>query len=115
MDVVVYRLTIEATVEQRIFALQTQKRELANAALEGKAIAKLTMNELLNLFKHDTEHYTKGTKLGDFMLGQGSGPSENMNAAPSVGGSNTVESRPRIQGQTKLSSRPEHAVYGRRW
>ena len=108
----VYRLTVEATVEQRIFALQDQKRQLANAALEGKAIAKLTMNELLNLFKHDAEQYIKGTKLGDFMLGQ---TSKTMNTATQLGGPGMVESRPRVKWQTKPSSRPEHAIYGRRW
>jgi hypothetical protein len=60
VDVVVYRLTIKNTVEQRIFDLQESKRELAQAAVEGKAIAKLSMKDLLNLFKHNADAIQKG-------------------------------------------------------
>nr|WVH01933.1 SNF2 family N-terminal domain [Naematelia aurantialba] len=56
LDVNIYKLTIEATVEDRILTLQESKRELAKAALSGegaKNIMKLTLNDIVNLFKHD--------------------------------------------------------------
>jgi SNF2 family DNA or RNA helicase len=55
-DVTVYRLTIADSVEERILRLQDAKRALANAALEGgKAVAKLSMKDILALFRHDAE------------------------------------------------------------
>ncbi|WWC66176.1 uncharacterized protein I206_100077 [Kwoniella pini CBS 10737] len=54
LDVNIFKLTIEETVEDRILALQNNKRELANAALSGegaKGIMKLTMNDIMKLFK----------------------------------------------------------------
>lgn len=54
---VVYRLTIADTVEERILDLQEAKRKLANAAIEGgKAIGKLTMKDIMALFRRDAEH-----------------------------------------------------------
>lgn len=55
VDVVVYKLTIANTVEARILALQDKKRALAEAAIEGKAVGKLSMKDILNLFRHDAE------------------------------------------------------------
>jgi SNF2 family DNA or RNA helicase len=51
VDVVVYRLTIINTVEERILALQEKKRRLAEAAMDGGKAVKLDMNDLLSLFK----------------------------------------------------------------
>ncbi|KAI9806561.1 MAG: hypothetical protein M1833_003748 [Piccolia ochrophora] len=60
VDVIVYKLTIKDTVEARILDLQEKKRELANAAIEGKAVGKLTMEDIINLFRHDAhEGYRK--------------------------------------------------------
>ncbi|OCF42130.1 hypothetical protein I317_04101 [Kwoniella heveanensis CBS 569] len=64
LDVNIFKLTIEETVEDRILTLQNNKRELANAALSGngaKGLMKLTMNDIMKLFtrshshKHDDE------------------------------------------------------------
>ncbi len=56
-DVIVYKLTIKDTVEERILDLQEKKRQLADATIEGKtAAAKLTMEDMLKLFRHDAEH-----------------------------------------------------------
>jgi hypothetical protein len=53
----VYRLSIHNSVEEKILALQESKRKLANAAIEGgKAIGKLSMKDILNLFKRDAEY-----------------------------------------------------------
>ncbi|KAF2196909.1 hypothetical protein GQ43DRAFT_404132 [Delitschia confertaspora ATCC 74209] len=56
VDVTVYRLSIHNSVEERILELQDAKRKLAEAAIEGgKAIGKLSMKDILNLFKRDAE------------------------------------------------------------
>jgi hypothetical protein len=56
VDVTVYRLSIHNSVEERILELQEAKRKLAEAAIEGgKAIGKLSMKDILNLFKRDAE------------------------------------------------------------
>ena len=57
VDVTVYRLSIHNSVEERILELQEAKRKLAQAAIEGgKAIGKLSMKDILNLFKRDAEY-----------------------------------------------------------
>lgn len=48
-------MTIANTVEERILALQDKKRALAEAAIEGKAVGKLSMKDILNLFRRDAE------------------------------------------------------------
>ena len=49
-------MTVKDTVEERILNLQERKRELANATIEGKSAAtKLTMKDMLALFRHDAE------------------------------------------------------------
>ena len=60
-DVTVYRITIRESVEERIIALQEKKRELAKAAIEGgKAVGKLSMSDILALFKKGAEHEGHG-------------------------------------------------------
>lgn len=61
---IVYKLTIADSVEERILQLQDKKRELANAAIgegdmAGRAkAAKMSMNDIMFLFKRDAEgHY----------------------------------------------------------
>jgi hypothetical protein len=57
VDVTVYRLSIHNSVEERILELQEAKRKLAQAAIEGgKAIGKLSMKDILNLFKREAEY-----------------------------------------------------------
>ncbi|KIW49098.1 hypothetical protein PV05_10809 [Exophiala xenobiotica] len=56
VDVKVFKLTVKGTVEERILALQEKKRELANAAIEGrKGAMKLTLQDMLKLFGRDAE------------------------------------------------------------
>ncbi|WVO16853.1 hypothetical protein L204_104539 [Cryptococcus depauperatus] len=58
-DVNIWKLTIEETVEDRILALQDNKRELANAALSGQAskgLMKLTMDDIMRLFQRSSRH-----------------------------------------------------------
>ncbi|GFZ45489.1 Hydrolase acting on acid anhydrides to facilitate cellular and subcellular movement [Saitozyma sp. JCM 24511] len=54
LDVNIYKLTVEGTVEDRILTLQDNKRELAKAALSGEArqnVMKLTLNDIIDLFR----------------------------------------------------------------
>jgi SNF2 family DNA or RNA helicase len=56
-DVNIYKLTIENTVEERILALQENKRALATAALGGDRIKnlKLGLDDLMALFRPGRE------------------------------------------------------------
>ncbi|TIC08566.1 hypothetical protein E3Q15_03924 [Wallemia mellicola] len=55
-EVHIYKLTVGQTVEDRILELQKKKRELADAALSGKAVSnKLGLNEMLDLFRRDDQ------------------------------------------------------------
>ncbi|KAF1845271.1 uncharacterized protein K460DRAFT_366144 [Cucurbitaria berberidis CBS 394.84] len=66
IDVTVYRLSIHNSVEERILELQEAKRKLANAALEGgKAIGKLSMKDILALFKREAEYDNKNVDDAD--------------------------------------------------
>ncbi|KAK4687668.1 hypothetical protein P7C73_g2453, partial [Tremellales sp. Uapishka_1] len=58
LDVNIFKLTIAETVEDRILALQNNKRELAKAALSGEGVKnmKLTMNDLMALFRPGSHH-----------------------------------------------------------
>lgn len=54
----IYKLTIKNTVEERILQLQENKRQLAAAALSGDRVKKnagLGLEELMALFKHDSD------------------------------------------------------------
>lgn len=106
-DVIVYKLTIKDTVEERILDLQEKKRQLADATIEGKtAAAKLTMEDMLKLFRHDAEsaHAVDG-------IGLELGPRQRVlaeNGRREHHGDNV-----RLSGETQKKA--EHAVYGRRW
>lgn len=114
-DVVVYKLTIANTVEARILDLQEKKRALAKAAIggDGKAAGKLSMKDILNLFKRDAEHDMR--HAGDADLG-----SMNRILQNDVG--RDVDG---VLGQSRRMAPPvmekgrvpvkEHSVYGRRW
>jgi hypothetical protein len=102
-DVVVYKMTIKDTVEERILDLQEKKRQLADATIEGKnKAAKLTMEDMLKLFRHDAEHEHKVDGIGLDLVSR-----ERVLA----------ESRRERGGEAGVGvdRRPEHAVYGRRW
>lgn len=118
LDVTVYKLTISNTVEARILELQEKKRALANAAIggDGKAVGKLSMKDILNLFKRDAEH--DGTHEVDTSLGaktrilaaaggSGSGPVNEK------GGQSMRVTPPKME--QRGIRRKEDPTYGRRW
>ncbi|TLD32257.1 hypothetical protein E2P81_ATG05233 [Venturia nashicola] len=108
VDVVVYRLTIADTVEERILDLQEAKRKLANAAIEGgKAIGKLTMKDIMALFRRDAEHDHPVDMEG---LGEKVGVLNTSPRKNHVGAG--TESR---RGLPEKKGRVEDPVYGRRW
>lgn len=121
VDVKVFRLTVRETVEERIIALQERKRELARAAIEGagnKGVGKLSMQEILGLFKHDAqatgeqdrEDREMWKKFGgeqrilDGPMGGNDGARQD---ARSMNARNTTSQRARVSN--------EHETYGRRW
>nr|POF17908.1 putative atp-dependent helicase c17a2.12 [Quercus suber] len=125
VDVKVFRLTIRNTVEERILALQERKRELAKAAIEGGSagVGKLSMNDILSLFKRDAEHgasderdlemamkFGRDQRLIDGVSGGVSGSRDNTGGLGSQAGND-------IRRGLKPAKRVvnEHAVYGRRW
>ena len=63
---VVYKITIDGTVEERILRLQNQKRELAKAAVGDGAkgfkagLTNLSLNDILNLFNWHDGHQKMG-------------------------------------------------------
>jgi SNF2 family DNA or RNA helicase len=127
-DVIVYKITIENTVEARILELQEKKRELANQAIEGNAKAgagKLGMEELLQLFRRDSGAVRR------LSVEPGAGRYENLAAKPAVLRS-VVSSREgsgiarressvvytgerRATPPIRKTERKEDSVYGRRW
>ncbi|KAJ0167411.1 putative ATP-dependent helicase [Colletotrichum tanaceti] len=111
VDVIVYKLTVEKTVEERILALQEKKRLLAETAIEGgmkKDAFKLGFKEIMDLFRRDAP---------------GSAPSGDESCVePS---SRTTSARPSRQGSPETSllvgkarkapKKTEHEMFGRRW
>ncbi|KAH4231684.1 hypothetical protein HBI06_072350 [Parastagonospora nodorum] len=111
VDVTVYRLSIHNSVEERILELQEAKRKLANAALEGgKAIGKLSMKDILALFKREAE-YEPGSV--DEVDDQGMyGRTRVLENGAEKSTDTTAPRPPRKAGS--LGFRKEDSVYGRR-
>ncbi|KAI9847511.1 MAG: hypothetical protein M1837_002412 [Sclerophora amabilis] len=115
VNVIVYKITVKETVEERILELQEKKRELANAAIEGKAVGKLNMKDILHLFRRDAEHTHQEHGSGNVQ-----GPSKPLVPAEPTSSSwkqGEVGNLPpaRAEGNRVASGSKEHALYGRRW
>ncbi|KAK2591665.1 hypothetical protein QQS21_010650 [Conoideocrella luteorostrata] len=101
IDVVVYKLTVADTVEERIIDLQNKKRELAEQTIEGgakKEALKLGLNEIIDLFKPGGQQESRAPP----------GPLENKRKPMAGSSSGGVLRR-------NPPSREESAVFGRRW
>jgi hypothetical protein len=99
--VVVYKLTVEGTVEERILALQERKRLLAEHAIEGsmkKDAFKLGLKEMLELFRHDGGKDLVA-ELDKVMRDRDDGVLTSL-------------SKPRV---TATAVKEENPLYGRRW
>ena len=116
VDVKVYRLTVRDTVEARILELQEKKRELAKAAIEGgKAVGKLSMQDIISLFRHDAEETQRHPD--DEMMMQKFGRDHRLLDGAEAGfeqsGDLLRKVKPKSLGGTRKFT--EHEVYGRRW
>lgn len=108
VDVVVYKLTVKGTVEERILELQEKKRLLAMHAIEGgmkknKDSLKLSLQDLLNLFK------PRGADGDDNNTHGAGGPDDDA-----LNGLADFRSR-NAPVPKKTYHRKEDDVYGRRW
>ena len=115
VDVKVYRLTVRDTVEARILELQEKKRELAKAAIEGgKAVGKLSMQDIISLFRHDAEETQQHPD--DEKMFQKFGRDHRLLDGADAGfeQSGDLLRKVKSMGGTKKTYK-EHEVYGRRW
>ncbi|KAK0345257.1 hypothetical protein LTR59_015971 [Friedmanniomyces endolithicus] len=118
VDVKVYRLTVRDSVEEKILALQERKRELANAAIEGAAgnVNKLSMKEILGLFRHDGgQAGAKHDEADREMMRKFGGEARLLegNDAGLTLGRDGLGMLGRKEGRGEKVK--EHDVYGRRW
>lgn len=119
VDVIVYKITIANTVEERILDLQEKKRALAEAAIEGKAAANLSMKDILNLFKRDAEHAQDSEDVGGLgskmrVLGIGTQAVADVGAVAGAM-AKTKRATPPVMERSKGNARKEDPVYSRRW
>jgi SNF2 family DNA or RNA helicase len=120
VDVKVFRLTVRNTVEEKILALQEKKRQLAAAALEGgKGVGKLSMQDIMQLFRRDAE--VAGDDEHDVAFAQKFGgdskilDSSGGRAESRPGSSTPPERAGRVVAKKGVAKKPEHSVFGRRW
>ncbi|KAI0537412.1 SNF2 family N-terminal domain-containing protein [Xylaria digitata] len=111
VDVIVYKLTVENTVEERILGLQEKKRLLAATAIEGgakKESLKLGLNEMLDLFKH----------MGSGSGRDGDNSSNRRDHSPANNSVVITDVTSMMQSMRINKPKPqrnESDVYGRRW
>ncbi|KAL1899779.1 hypothetical protein Sste5346_002645 [Sporothrix stenoceras] len=122
VDVTVYKLTVEDTVEQRILALQDKKRLLAAQTLEAgtaggkgkKEALKLGLKELMDLFKHDARGPPGMQNGGDVDVGQ-----DGVNAAFvdqfAAMGTGLLRRREGGSGSRGGGGASQESAYSRRW
>lgn len=122
VDVIVYKITIKDSVEERILDLQEKKRELANQTIEGgkAGVGKLGMKEILQLFRPDAEYKTPLSSAARYDLTQRPRILTEVSTGsiePSRQGSISHERRstpPAIARSASVVAK-EDAIFGRRW
>jgi len=116
-DVVIYKITIKESVEERILDLQEKKRELAKATIEGgTAIAKLSMQDILHLFRRDAEHEPQTSTTHMTLSKEPRVLAESNGSSRSNNHPTLNQPRRMIQsGGNKPPKRKEDIIYGRRW
>ena len=120
VDVVVYKITIAKTVEERILDLQEKKRKLAEAAIEGKAVGKLSMKDILNLFRRDAENTHSEDTITDVTPGSmtrilGSGSQAALDSGREDPPRAIKRATPPGMERNKGIVRKEDPIYARRW
>lgn len=115
-DVHVYRLTVANTVEERILTLQEKKRELSKAAIDGgKAGTKLSMQDILQLFRPNAQHHGDPhvERIVSSSAGLLTSPTRTIQAPPV---SNITREREKAKFKIPASLQSQYdAAYGRRW
>ena len=111
VDVTIYKLTVANTVEARILELQEKKRALAAQAIEGGKAVKLSMKDILNLFRRDAEHDDRHEKPEHRALG----PKKGSILAGRVGEGSSRKITPPGMERAGGAARRDEGVYGRRW
>ncbi|KAI1473089.1 SNF2 family N-terminal domain-containing protein [Daldinia caldariorum] len=113
VDVVVYKLIVENSVEERILELQEKKRLLAEATIEGgarKESLKLGLKEMMDLFGH------VGRESVGSAVSRGSYDSEErFNSVVRQDVTRTLAGMRSKKAGPKTSRNDESSVYGRRW
>ncbi|KAL9120155.1 MAG: hypothetical protein Q9187_003290 [Circinaria calcarea] len=110
VNVIVYKITIANSVEERILDLQEKKRALAEAAIEGKAVGKLSMDDILKLFRREAEHDDRHEDHGLGARGRILPPAvEGVNGGKRV--TPPAMERPKDKGKAVR----EDPIYARRW
>jgi SNF2 family DNA or RNA helicase len=132
IDVVVYKLTIAGTVEERILALQDRKRHLADQAIEGsmkKDGLKLGIKEMLALFRRPggTDYVSQwedgagrggnvevpgGTRVLPSLAGSGRSTRE---LSVEKDGEDDEDVVVRRRGGKETKRKDDGGIYGRRW
>ncbi|KAL8738601.1 MAG: hypothetical protein Q9181_000652 [Wetmoreana brouardii] len=113
LDVTVYKLTVPNTVEARILELQNKKRELAKQAIEGGGKAgagKLSMKDILNLFRRDAEH----EHHDDGVVGKLGGKGRLLEGRSKGDGDAGGVTAARVVGKV-VGPQVGEGIYGRRW
>ncbi|KAL7622573.1 hypothetical protein AAE478_008080 [Parahypoxylon ruwenzoriense] len=115
VDVVVYKLTVAGSVEERILELQNKKKLLAEAAIESaggkrKNALKLGLKEMLDLFKH----VSHGRGRGDDELDEGEFGSVVTQDVTHTLASMRSNNRG-AGGGGGGAKKQENSIYGRRW
>lgn len=113
VDVRVYKITIADSVEERILELQESKRRLAAAAIEqggAKGLNKLSMQDIMNLFKRDAELHHKDDPTDTAW----SGTHARVLTSPVKAGREDFVPNPARKAARQASGRREDPVWGRR-
>ncbi|KAI1387814.1 SNF2 family N-terminal domain-containing protein [Hypoxylon trugodes] len=108
VDVIVYKLTVANSVEERILELQQKKRLLAQAAIEGgarKEALKLGLKEMMDLFGH-VGRGGRGGGAGDESFNEDVARNDVNATLAGMRSKNSHGSR---------GSGNESSIYGRRW
>jgi hypothetical protein len=114
--VIVYKITVADSVEERILDLQEKKRELAKQTIEGGkqgGIGKLGMKEILSLFKRDAEH-SHPVRPDQLNLHTKPRILKEMGVTSSTN-DHSISRERKATPPVRSGTAKENEVYGRRW
>ncbi|KAI1487109.1 SNF2 family N-terminal domain-containing protein [Biscogniauxia mediterranea] len=121
VDVVVYKLTVEGSVEERILELQDKKRMLAAEAIESganrKDALKLGLKEMLELFRHVGKRQSGGDDGEEGEEGDGDNDDRVIkdDVLQSMRSGGRKGKQKKTSGGGSAGRDGESSIYGRRW